>query len=205
MTIDIEYLRADSEISQERKRSWVRILVTYAFAATYLFGAISFILYFLMKKDPDVESALVIFSGLSSAALGIVGFWFGGRNLKLDEKAGLLRKQNNSANGGSDNVDEVGIITAPTIAQITAEISVATLSDLTKDSHLKLPVEAVESATKQPLIGTMYVDLDRLVFVFDKTRSPTEISTLPKPLTGSIGLPAANQAINLGQEIILTD
>lgn len=66
--------------TQERRRSLVRIWVTYGVTFTYLVAAL-YLIWILTwgPQPPSLETALGIFAGLSSVATGVIGFWFGNR------------------------------------------------------------------------------------------------------------------------------
>ncbi len=97
-------LKEQSDIRQNRWRSFVRIFVTYAFTFTYLLSVYLLIQHFLALKTPGgTTNALALFSGLSTAAMGVIGFWFGGRNidkiqeqLKSPNTTGASDKPNNT-------------------------------------------------------------------------------------------------------------
>jgi hypothetical protein len=74
----------ENKPDQERWRSFVRIIITYLFAVAYI-GAVLWVINFsLTGPKPNLELAVGLVSGLGSAALGIVGFWFGGRKQATD-------------------------------------------------------------------------------------------------------------------------
>ena len=62
---------------KETRRSWVRIVVTYLFAAAYVAAAGYLIVSFI--ESGNIEAALAAFSGLGTFASAVVGFWFGNR------------------------------------------------------------------------------------------------------------------------------
>lgn len=202
MSVDIEMLNAEAEIKKERCRSYVRIVVTYAFAATYLIGAIVLIIYFLKYTNNEVN-ALSVFSGLSTAALGVVGFWFGGRKLQPSEDTNPQNPQNPGSTNGSGE-DKVKNISNPATAAITAEISSATLMKLKSGGLKSHPVNANESKTKQMLIGETRFDDRKLTFAFDKVKTKSGTALLKKPLVGSLRIPDINQPISAGREILLS-
>ncbi len=77
-------------ITRENKRSMVRRRVTYALTVTYVVVAGALILGLgyagIFKNRPQaLETALSLFSGLSAAALGVIGYWFGSRGLMADK------------------------------------------------------------------------------------------------------------------------
>ena len=63
---------------QERKRSNVRIYVTYCVTAGYTVTAVGLVAWLMWKGRSDL--ALGVFSGLSAVATGVIGFWFGNRS-----------------------------------------------------------------------------------------------------------------------------
>jgi hypothetical protein len=74
--------------TQERRRSLVRILVTYAVTGAYVLAALYLIWFLTWGTDmPSLEVALGIFAGLSSVATGVIGFWFGNRKAIQDIRA----------------------------------------------------------------------------------------------------------------------
>ncbi len=109
MTTELDIRKQEAEIGKSQRRSNVRINVTYLFSITYLLGALLFIGFFLRKGETqDVTNALAIFTGLSSAALGVVGFWFGGR--KLDKNAELAYQTEMQKNASSSPPQDYRII-----------------------------------------------------------------------------------------------
>jgi len=67
----------DSIPPQEVRKSYVRVVVTYVMIGLYAGLALTLAVWFLWQKDS--ESALSIFTGISGAALGTIGYWFGER------------------------------------------------------------------------------------------------------------------------------
>lgn len=70
---------------QEIARSNVRIRITYLFSVAYIL-VVAWFLYVALGTgtEPDTQMAIGMISGLGSAALGVVGFWFGGRKAATD-------------------------------------------------------------------------------------------------------------------------
>ncbi len=82
-------------VLRENRRSLVRIILTYVFAFLYaLFaGGVAFVLispYYLngitKMGSGDIQTLLSLFAGVSAASLGIIGYWFGNRNLTKEQK-----------------------------------------------------------------------------------------------------------------------
>jgi hypothetical protein len=72
---------SDKELSaeqkQERRRSNVRVRVTYGVAAAYCFGALGMILWLMIDSKHDI--AIGVFSGVAGVASSVIGYWFGSR------------------------------------------------------------------------------------------------------------------------------
>ncbi len=72
----------------ERRRSAVRVRVTYGVTTAYVIGAL-YLIYWLTARVPDkLDVALGVFAGLSSVATGVIGFWFGNRKAIQEMRAG---------------------------------------------------------------------------------------------------------------------
>ena len=78
----------DNEGQLDKRRSQVRILVTYAMTVLYSITALLLIWYLLdMQK---IEAALAIFAGISSTTTGIIAFWFGTRQGQKRESTNTM-------------------------------------------------------------------------------------------------------------------
>ena len=69
-------------IEQEIKRSNVRIYVTYILTLSYI-SSMLLTLNFAISNS-DKELVLGLLAGISSASLGVIGFWFGGRKAAVE-------------------------------------------------------------------------------------------------------------------------
>ena len=95
-------LAAESEkerVKQEIRRSNVRINITYILTWAYVLGVGGVMAYTIFISTPS-DLTLGLLAGLSSASLGVIGFWFGGRKLESETKqifANLTRSPTLSA------------------------------------------------------------------------------------------------------------
>ncbi len=80
---DIAVLNERERVAQEIRRSNVRIYITYILTWAYVLGVGGVLAYTIFEEAPS-QLTLGILAGLSSASLGVIGFWFGGR--KLDKE-----------------------------------------------------------------------------------------------------------------------
>lgn len=67
--------------TMEKRRSRVRIIVTYSVTFAFLVASLG-MLFFLLYAE-KWETALGIFSGLTGVASSIIGYWFGSRQRAL--------------------------------------------------------------------------------------------------------------------------
>ncbi|MEP3248498.1 MAG: hypothetical protein ABJN40_22585 [Sneathiella sp.] len=67
----------DPDLEQERRKSDVRINVTYG--VVFLYVLMASVFTGLLIAIGEVEKALVIFGSVATMAAGITGFWFGSR------------------------------------------------------------------------------------------------------------------------------
>ncbi len=63
------------------RRSWVRVLVTYAVTLAYCVSAVYLIACYA-GSDDHRDLVLAAFAGLTGTASSVVGFWFGNRAAK---------------------------------------------------------------------------------------------------------------------------
>lgn len=67
----------DPDLEQERRKSDVRINVTYG--VVFLYVLMASVFTGLLIAIGEVEKALMIFGSVATMAAGITGFWFGSR------------------------------------------------------------------------------------------------------------------------------
>lgn len=116
----ITNLQIQADITRMNKRSAVRRWVTYALLWTYVATASILIGLFIFKalnaSDEKItvlylEVALAIFSGVSAAALGVIGYWFGSRDISKDAElignqySSIISRNSISEGGGYDGGD----------------------------------------------------------------------------------------------------
>ncbi len=109
-----------AEIARASKRSAVRRWVTYFLLVTYVACALVLIAVFVTKgltiTDGEKSSlylqiALAIFAGVSAAALSVIGYWFGNRNIAADSK--LIQKQLTAGFATQQNLSTTNISADP--------------------------------------------------------------------------------------------
>ena len=99
----------DRTMIQEIRRSNVRVNVTYVLTWTYVV-AIGYTLYMALNHAADVSDlAISILGSVSSAALGIIGFWFGSRTGQsatgFDDAVNKLQLANTTAQASAKGRD----------------------------------------------------------------------------------------------------
>ena len=78
----------NNEGQLDKRRSQVRIWVTYTMTALYSVTALLLIWYLLNMQK--IEAALAIFAGISSTTTGIIAFWFGTRQGQKKESTNTV-------------------------------------------------------------------------------------------------------------------
>lgn len=92
-------------LQQEIIKSYVRVVVTYSLTAAYILANGLVLCAALFNKEAPSQLALGLLSGLSSAALGVIGFWFGGRNERVDNLQNAAPSANKSSLDTASSAD----------------------------------------------------------------------------------------------------
>lgn len=103
-------------LRQEIRRSNVRINVTYILTWSYVLGVIGVIAYTIIVAEPS-KIALGLLAGLSSASLGVIGFWFGGRKLTAENS------QTTTAPAGPGNASPQESLTQAQMVDVNRKIA----------------------------------------------------------------------------------